>query len=87
VDRSKVYDTMVAAKLYEGNVKEQDLHPRNKGKYPKQLFGQQSLEAWGYRLGDYKGDYKGPWDVWSQEMQDYCEQDVEVTFKLYQHLN
>jgi DNA polymerase-1 len=86
VERSKVYDTMVAAKLYEGNVKEQDLHPRNKGKYPKQLFGQQSLEAWGYRLGDYKGDYKGPWDVWSQEMQTYCEQDVEVTFKLFMHL-
>jgi DNA polymerase-1 len=52
---------------------------QHRGKYPKALFGQQGLEAWGYRLGDYKGDYKGPWDAWSQEMQSYCEQDVEVT--------
>jgi DNA polymerase-1 len=48
---------------------------------PEALFGQQGLQAWGYRLGDYKGDYKGPWDAWSQEMQSYCEQDVEVTHK------
>jgi DNA polymerase-1 len=35
---------------------------------------------------DYKGNYTGGWDEWSQEMQDYCEQDVEVTGKLYRFL-
>jgi DNA polymerase-1 len=50
---------------------------------PPKLVGAYSLEAWGYRLGEYKGDYKGPWDKWSPEMQAYCEQDVEVTTKLW----
>jgi DNA polymerase I-like protein with 3'-5' exonuclease and polymerase domains len=34
-------------------------------------------------LGNYKGDFKGPWDTWTKEMQDYCEQDVEVTAQLW----
>jgi DNA polymerase-1 len=86
IDPAKVYDTFVMARLYEANVKERDLLPMNRGKYPKALFGQQGLEAWGYRLGDYKGNYEGGWDEWSQEMQDYCEQDVAVTAKLYRFL-
>ena len=35
-----------------------------------------------------KGDFgeTTDWSEWSQEMQDYCEQDVVVTHKLWQHL-
>jgi DNA polymerase-1 len=55
IDPSKVYDTFVMARLYEANVKERDLLPMNRGKYPKALFGQQGLEAWGYRLGRLQG--------------------------------
>ena len=29
---------------------------------------------------------EGCWEQWSKEMEDYCEQDVQVTFKLYQKL-
>jgi DNA polymerase-1 len=50
---------------------------------PNNLMGDYSLEAFGYRLGEKKGDFKGPWDIWSPVMQRYCEQDVEVTYKLY----
>lgn len=41
-----------------------------------------SLRAWGIRLGDFKLDFKG-FEVLTQEMIDYCHQDVEVTVQLY----
>ena len=57
------------------------------GRLEKRLRGSHSLEAWGQRLGAWKGDYskemkaKGldPWAEWNPEMQSYCEQDVFVT--------
>lgn len=57
---------------------------------PGRLIGSHGLEAWGYRLGEWKGDYakdmaaKGldPWAEWNVPMQEYCEQDVTVTLKL-----
>ena len=48
--------------------------------------GGHSLEAWGKRLGEYKGDYTGGFDAYSQEMLEYCEQDVIVNVKLYHQL-
>lgn len=44
------------------------------------------LEAWGKFLGVKKGEFKGPWDVWSQEMEDYCKQDVVVNKAIIDHL-
>ena len=40
-----------------------------------------TLENLGYRLGEYKGSFgkTTDWKEWSQEMQDYCIQDVIVT--------
>lgn len=83
VDRSKVFDTLVATRLIWANVKDTDNALLKKGTLPGKLFGSHSLEAWGYRLGNYKGDYKGGWETFSQEMLDYCVQDVEVTASLY----
>ena len=45
---------------------------------PQRLYGRHSLEAWGYRLKCFAGDYgKGPdaWDTYTPEMLDYCIQD------------
>lgn len=78
----KVLDTLLLARLYYPDIKPADY---DRGLLPK-LIGSHSLEAWGTRLGNYKGDYAGPWDQWSQEMQDYCVQDVEVTCALLKHL-
>ena len=47
--------------------------------FPKNLMGRHSLEAFGHRLGNYKGDYKGGWAAWSPEMHSYMEQDCRVT--------
>jgi len=59
-----------------------------KGKLPGNLIGVHSLEAYGYRLGIFKGSYgknDNAWDKWTPEMQDYCEQDVVVTKELLKH--
>lgn len=49
-----------------------------------------SLKAWGIRLGDAKGAYgdevENAWDKFSEEMFEYCEQDVNVTVQLYKVL-
>jgi DNA polymerase-1 len=44
-----------------------------------------SLRDWGIRLKCYKDHYED-WSHWTQEMEDYCKQDVEVTLKVYQQL-
>ena len=42
----------------------------------------------GHKTGVLKGDFSNEDTLvwWSQEMQDYCEQDVTVTHALWQHL-
>jgi len=54
---------------------------------PLRLYGRHSLEAYGYRLGVYKGDFAKDtdWEQWSPAMQEYCENDVQLTLKLCQH--
>lgn len=47
------------------------------------------LKPWGKALGILKGEYgeqEEAWDVFSEDMYDYCEQDVVVTVALYKHL-
>jgi DNA polymerase I len=74
--RGKVFDTMIAARLIWSDIKPLDF---NRKGFPKKLIGKHSLEAWGNRLGEYKGDFKGPWDIYVPDMGTYCEQDIEVT--------
>ncbi len=82
--KGRVRDTLVMARLLNPEIAKSDAGLAQKGILPRNMIGRYSLESFGYRLGEYKGDYKGGWEHWSQEMQDYCEQDVEVTTKLWQ---
>ena len=52
----------------------------DKGQHP---LGGNSLEAWGKHLEIYKGDYAGGWEAFSEEMMDYCKQDVQVNKAIY----
>ena len=81
-----VLDTLVLSRLYHPNMMEVD-KKRSWERMPLQLYGRHSLEAYGYRLGEYKGEFgkTSDWKEWSQEMQDYCVQDVQVTTKLCEH--
>ena len=48
--------------------------------------GGHSLDAWGERLGNAKGDFgkqEYAWSSYNQEMLEYCIQDVKVTYGVY----
>jgi len=47
--------------------------------------GGHSLKAWGIRLDEYKGEFND-WSQYSEEMKDYCKQDVKVTELVYREL-
>jgi DNA polymerase-1 len=51
-----------------------------------QLEGGHSLRAWGERLGDFKDDFTDFDGGLTQEMINYCKQDVHVTSLLYDKL-
>lgn len=83
--KGKIRDTLVYSSLLYPDMLEKD-YAKAKARHgqwiPPQCFGRHSLEAWGYRLGHWKGDFNGPWEAWTQEMEDYCRQDVVVTQEL-----
>ena len=81
-----VIDTLLLSRLYHADLLTIDKKRNWKG-MPAQLYGRHSLEAYGYRLGEAKGEFgkDADWSDWSQEMQDYMMQDVAVTTKLWKH--
>lgn len=59
-------DTMVLSRLVWAELKQIDMDRRKKKSgqdFPGNLIGSVSLEAWGHRLGEHKGDYKGDPDL------------------------
>lgn len=86
--KGKFIDTIILAKLVSGDLKESDMKLFKKGKLDGKLIGSHSLKAWGYRLGYLKGGYgdTADWSVLTDEMVDYCERDVEVTYRLLKKL-
>ena len=86
--RGTIIDTLLLSRLYHPNLL--DIDKKNAWEnMPTKLYGSHSLKAYGYRLGVYKGDFgeTSDWKEWSQEMQDYCVQDVKVTEKLCDHFH
>lgn len=84
-----IRDTLVWARLCWSDIKQGDFTLVAKGTLPGKLIGSHSLAAYGYRLGELKGDYgktQGAWEEYNDEMLDYCQQDVVVTKLLYEKL-
>ena len=86
VDPSIVIDTLLLSRLYHPQMMELD-KKQNWKHMPLKLYGRHSLESYGYRLGEFKGSFGSTtdWKEWSQEMEDYMVQDVNVTTKLWKH--
>lgn len=82
----RVLDTLVLSRVCHADILKVD-QKRKWNHMPLQLYGRHSLEAYGYRLNEYKGAFgkDTDWKEWSQEMQDYMVQDVVVTTKLWKH--
>ena len=88
----RLFDTLTASRLIWTNLKDLDFTQLRKKscRFPPKLAGSHSLDAWGQRLGVMKGAYgkttENAWNQWSEDMQRYCEQDVEVLEALYRHI-
>ena len=81
-----VVDTLLLSRIYHADMMSLD-KKHNWKHMPLQLYGRHSLEAYGHRLGEFKGSFGATtdWKEWSQEMENYCIQDVVVTTKLCKH--
>lgn len=85
----KVFDTLVYSRTIWPDIKEVDFKLVNKINFPQKLIGSHSLKAWGYRLGELKGDFGSDiesFGTYTTEMLEYCVQDTKVTSKLYQKI-
>lgn len=58
IPRKRVMDTLVLSRLIHSNIRDTDAGYLRTGKLPGDRFGSHALEAWGYRLGEMKGEYK-----------------------------
>lgn len=83
-----VMDTLVLSRIYHADILKVD-QKRRWNHMPLQLYGRHSLESYGYRLGEYKGNFgkTSDWKEWSEDMQEYMMQDVRVTHKLWDHFH
>jgi DNA polymerase-1 len=82
-----LHDTLVYSRLIWPNIYDIDAPKVKKGKLPQRVFNKpHALESWGYRLGIFKGsDFKTTesFAVYTEEMGEYCDQDVRVTSALW----
>lgn len=82
-----ILDTLVMSRLIYSNLKDIDMGLMRSGKLSGKFVGLHTLKAWGYRLGEYKGEYgeqEDAWEEFNEPMLEYCIQDVRVTVKLLQ---
>jgi DNA polymerase-1 len=81
-DPAKVVDTLLMCRLLHADQRERDFQVKD---FPKELVGSQSLKAWGIRLGIAKGEAPD-FTKDTEQLREYCKQDVRVTAALHQHL-
>lgn len=67
---TKYYDSLIVSKLMYPDI---NSHP----------LGDNSLAAWGKFLNNNKIDYQGGWENYSDEMLEYCVQDVMLAKDIY----
>lgn len=83
LSHKQIFDTLVAARLVFSNIKDSDFVRARAGKLEGKLIGSHSLKAWGQRLDVLKttlgGAVEEVWDTFTEDMYEYCKQDVTVT--------
>lgn len=84
-----VRDTLTISRLIWPELKDADFsRMRRGGTFPARFAGKHSLEAWGHRLGVYKGDFAKDtdWQTFTPAMLDYCTQDTLVLAHLWEKI-
>ena len=85
----KINDTLIVSRVLWP-----ELEPVDETKFshiPRKYRGKHSLAAWGERLNVKKINFEGAdkyeerWDIWSEEMQKYCEGDTLVSLELFKY--
>jgi len=84
--KAELMDTMIVCQLRWAHIKDLDFALYRQQKIDAANIGRHTLKAWGQRLGIHKTEYEGSWEEWNEEMQTYCEQDVEVLAALVAHI-
>jgi len=79
----RIIDTLICTRLIWPKELLYELDTEQYTEVPKKLRGSAGLKAWGYRLADNKIEFKD-FAEYSEEMLDYCVQDVAVTTKLFE---
>jgi len=83
--KARIIDTLICSRLIWPKeirfTKDEEFYPQ----VPPKFKGAHSLKSWGYRLADEKIEFND-FSEYSQEMLDYCIQDVRVTEKLWQYI-
>lgn len=86
-NQPELQDTLVLSRLMFPRIGDYDKVRR---RVPSELFGSHSLKAWGYRLRVLKGEY-GESDTaftkLTKELVEYCQQDVVLCARIFQHLS
>ena len=80
-----VRDTLVMSRMLWPDVQNEDWQIPG---FPRNLVGRHSLKAWGVRMGILKDSFgeSQNWDVFTEEMGEYCIQDVRVTQALWDRI-
>lgn len=93
--RDQISDTQVIAQMRWAHIAPRDYDLARANKFPANLAGLHTLEAWGHRLGIQKIEYtewckangiEEPFKEWRPEMQSYCEGDTETTKALVERI-
>ena len=81
----QITDTLILSRLIHSDLRNEDASVK---RLEPKFWGSHSLEAWGYRLNHNKGNFGKNTDFkeLSQEMLDYCINDVELTHILWKNL-
>jgi DNA polymerase I-like protein with 3'-5' exonuclease and polymerase domains len=93
--KGELWDTLLDCQTIWTDLRDKDFaFQRKNPDFPTKHIGRHSLKAWGVRLGVYKIDILKQLDAeedsaaafaeWTQELEDYCKQDVVVGAKLYE---
>ena len=85
VSKARIIDTLICTRLIWPKELLNDLDTEQYPQVPTSMRGSASLKAWGWRLADNKINFKD-FSQYSEEMLEYCIQDVVITTRLWQKI-